>query len=86
MRTVPPKVRATLAFASVVPEIDAVCSPALMTSSPATLEIEGAFGATVSTVRLRVPASEVLPAASVALADRVSGPWPIAVMSSDVSV
>ena len=55
-------------------------------SSPATFEIVGGSMATVSIVMLRVAAAEVLPAASVALADSVSGPWPIAVMSAAVSV
>ena len=79
-------VSATAALASAVPAITAVCSLALMTSLPATTEIVGATGARVSTWMLRVPAVEVLPAASVALAERVSSPWPMAVMSAGVSV
>ena len=79
VRTVPPMDRATLALASAVPEIAAACSAALMVSSPATSAIVGASGATVSISMTCVPASEMLPAASVALADKVSGPCPMAV-------
>ena len=86
MRTAPPKLSATLALASAVPAITAVCSLALTMSSPATFETVGAFGATVSTVMARVPAAEVLPAASMARAESVSEPWPMAEMSAAVSV
>ena len=55
-------------------------------SSPATFEIVGAFGTTVSTVMARVAAAETLPAASVAVTESVSGPWPMPVMSGAVSV
>ena len=86
MRTLPPTVSATLALASDVPVMTVDCSLELMKLSPATVAIVGAFGATVSTVMLRVPAAETLPAASVACADRVSGPCPMAVTSSAVRV
>ena len=75
-----------LAPASAVPVIEAGSSLALTRSSPVTLEISGTFGATVSTVMVRVPAAEVLPAASVAVTDRVSGPSPMAAMSAAVSL
>ena len=55
-------------------------------SSPATTEMLGAFGATVSTLIERVPANETLPAASATVADSVSLPWPIAEMSAGISV
>ena len=77
---------AKAAFASAVPEIVAVCSAALMRSSEATAAIIGALGAIVSTVILRAVAAETLPAASVAVADSGSAPWPMAVMSAGVSV
>ena len=67
-----------------MPVIVTACSLALTMSSPATFEITGASGANVSTVMSRVPAVELLPAASVAVADSVSLPWPMAVMSSAV--
>ena len=86
VRTTPPRDKATLAPASAVPVIATLCSLALTVSSPATLEMTGASGATVSTVIARVPGCDVLPAASVAVADRVCGPWPIAAMSADCSV
>ena len=85
-RVLLPRVRETLAFASAVPEMAAVCSLWLIVSSPATVWITGRFGATVSTEILRVPAAETLPAASVACADRVSSPWPTRAMSSGVRV
>ena len=43
-------------------------------------------GATVSTVMLRVRAVLVLPAASDWVADSVSAPWPILVMSAGTRV
>ena len=43
-------------------------------------------GAKVSMVMALVPGAEVLPAASVAVADRVSAPCPMAVMSVGCSV
>ena len=86
MRVLPPSVRATVAPASAVPVIAADCSLALTTSSPATLSIRGWLGARVSTVMLRVVTAEVLPAASVAVTESVSSPWPIAVMSAAFSV
>ena len=79
-------VSATAALGSAVPAIAADCSLPLMTLSPATSEITGAAGASVSTVMSRVPAAEVLPAASVAVTDSVSAPSPMAVMSAAVSV
>ena len=78
-------VSATRADASAVPVIAADCSPALMMSSPATFEITGASGARVSMEMVRVAAGEVLPAASVAVAERVSAPWPMAVRSAAFS-
>ena len=86
MRTLLPIFSATLAFASALPEIAVVCSLALTMSSPATFEITGTLGARVSTEMLRVTAVETLPAASVAVAESVSGPCPMAVMSAPVSV
>ena len=86
VRTTLPMVSATLAFASDVPLIADACSLALMTLSPATLAMLGAFGTTVSTVMSRVVTVEVLPATSVAWADSVSGPWSMAEMSAAVSV
>ena len=65
---------ATVEPASAVPLIAAVCSLALTMLSPATAEIVGADGASVSTVIWRVPAVEVLPAASVTFTDRISSP------------
>ena len=87
MRVAPPRVSATWRFGSVVPEtaVEAF-SLALMTSLPATTAIVGRSGAIVSTVIARVAAAEVLPAPSRAVADSVSGPWPIAAMSAAVSV
>ena len=86
MRTLPPRDSATLAPASAVPVIDTVCcSLALTMSSPATLEIVGASGTTVSTVMSRVTTAEALPAASIACTVRVSRPWPIARMSAGMS-
>ena len=82
----PPIDRVTVAPASALPLIAADCSPALTMSSPATVRSWGAFGARVSTVMVRVPAEDVLPAASVAFTDSVSAPWPMAVMSSGCSV
>ena len=79
-------VSTTLAPASAVPVIAEVCSLALTVSSAATVEIVGAPGATVSTVMPRVPAAEMLPAASVALTESVSLPWPMAATSVLVSV
>ena len=55
-------------------------------SSPATFEITGTPGVTVSTVMLRVAAAETLPAASVARAESVSPPSPMALRSAAVSV
>ena len=82
-----PKLSATMALGSVVPLTAAVpTSTALMKLSPATVPMEGGFGATVSTTMLRVPAADLLPTASVAVAESVSGPWSIAAMSSGVSV
>ena len=43
-------------------------------------------GRTVSTVMARVPACDVLPAASVAVAESISAPWPIRAMSATVRV
>ena len=60
-------------------------SAALITSSSA-MALMVIVGASVSTVMSRVLAVEVLPAASVAVTDRVSGPSPIAVISASVSV
>ena len=80
----PPSVSATVAPASAVPVIVAVCSLALTTSSPATSEIVGAVGATVSSVMTRDPSADTLPAASVAEAVTVSVPWPMAVKSAAV--
>ena len=57
-----------------VPLIAAVFSPALTMSSPATAEMVGAFGTTVSTEMARDAAAETLPAASVALTESVSAP------------
>ena len=86
-RSDPATVSLTLAFASAVPEITTEeRSTALMRSSPATVEIWGALGTSVSTLIARVTGSEVLPAKSTARADRVSSPCPIAVMSAAVSV
>ena len=51
-----------------------------------TLRVTTTEGATVSVVMSRVAAALRLPAASVAVALRVSGPWPIAVMSAATSV
>ena len=86
VRVLPPSVSVTVAFASAVPATAAVCSVALTTSSPATTSIVGAFGTRVSTLMERVPADETLPAASVAAADSVSSPWPMAAMSAVASV
>ena len=44
------------------------------------------LGASVSTLMVRVPATPMLPAASVAVALRVSLPWPMAVISAGVRV
>ena len=85
MRVLPPRVSATLAPASTVPVMATACSLALTTSSPATRPISGACGATVSTVIARVPSSDTLPAASVAVTRKVSAPSPIAVRSAAVS-
>ena len=86
MRTPLPRVSDTRAPASALPVIVVDCSLALTTSSPATREMVGALGASTSTVKLRVPAVEVLPAASVAVAETVSAPSPMAVRSSAVRV
>ena len=86
VRVTPPIVSATLEPASAVPVTALVCSLALMMSLPATTEITGALGTSVSTVMARLAAAEVLPAASVALTDRVSGPCPMSVMSAACSV
>ena len=59
-------------------------SVALLPLSTATFKL-GAMGATVSTVMVRSPCAEVLPAASVAVTDSVWGPSPIAAKSSVVS-
>ena len=85
VRVLPPMDRATLAPASAVPVIATDCSVALTMSSPATFEMVGAFGTTVSTVMARVTEDEAFPAASMALADSVSRPWPMPVMSAAVS-
>ena len=79
-------VSATVACASAVPLIADVVSPALTMSSPATVAIVGAFGATVSTEMARDTAAETLPAASVARAVSVSAPCPMAEMSASVRV
>ena len=76
---------ATVALASAVPEIATACSLALTVSSPATTEIDGAVGATVSTLTLRVAAAETLPAASTAVIDSTASPSPMDAMSSGVS-
>ena len=55
-----------------------------LSSAPVTTAMM--VGATVSTLMARVPAALTLPAASVAVALSVSGPWPMAVMSAAVSV
>ena len=57
-----------------------------MTSSPATTPMVGAAGSAVLTVIVRCAAAPALPAASRAVADSVSPPWPIAVMSAATSV
>ena len=75
-----------MALASAVPLIALPDSAALMMSLPATRLITGATGTPVSTLMLRVPAAPRLPAVSVAVADSVSSPWPIAVISAAVSV
>ena len=75
-----------VAPASAVPLMAAVCSLPLTMLSVATVLITGVVGVTVSTVMLRVPAALTLPAASVAVAERVSGPCPIAVMSAATRV
>ena len=86
VRVLPPRVKATLLFASAVPVMATDCSAALTMSSTATLEIAGTLGAMVSMLMARVPVDETLPAASVAVAESVSLPCPMPVMSSGVSV
>ena len=76
----------TLVPGSAVPVIATVCSEALTTSSPATFEMAGAFGTKVSTVMSRSVTPETLPAVSVAVADSVCAPTPMAVMSAAVRV
>ena len=76
----------TLAFASAVPVIETDCSLALSTSLPATIAMVGGLGTSVSISMARVASAETLPAASETVATRVSGPWPMAVMSAAVSV
>ena len=56
-------------------------------SSPLPAKVPTArVGAKVSMLMARVPGSEVLPAASVAVADRVSASCPMAAMSAGTSV
>ena len=86
LRVLPPSVSTTVALASVLPLTIAVCSPALTMSSPATRLIVGAEAGAVSTLMFRVPATPVFPALSVAVAESVSAPWPMAVMSAATSV
>ena len=81
-----PTVNAIVAPASAVPEMMPPASELLITSSVATALITGAVGATVSMLIARVPAVLVLPAASLAVALRVSAPWPMAVMSAATKV
>ena len=81
VRVLPPMLREIVALASVVPLMIADCSTKLTMLSPATLLISGAAGASVSTVMLRVPTALTLPAASVAVAESVSLPCPMPVMS-----
>ena len=64
----------TVAPDSAVPVIGEVFSLALMMLSPATVEMVGASGTSVSTEMSRVVADEVLPALSVTVAESVSGP------------
>ena len=64
-RELPPRLSATVAPASLVPVRVLVTSAALTMSSVATTLIAGAAGTSVSTVMLRVPASLLLPEASV---------------------
>ena len=74
-------VSATVAPASAVPVIAAVCSLALTTSLPATCAMVGASGTMVSTVIARVPAGETLPARSATVAESVTAPCPRVPMS-----
>ena len=53
---------------------------------PAVSSLTNTVGAEVSMLMVRVPAVLALPAASVAVALRVSVPWPMAVMSSATNV
>ena len=86
VRILAPIVNATVAPASFVPVIVAVCSLALMVLSGAKALIVGAVGAAVSTVMARVNAVLVLPAASRALMVRVIAPWPRLRRSAAVAV
>ena len=63
-----------------------LCSLALMMSSVATTLMVGAPATKVFTAMARLAAGLVLPAASVCLTDRVSAPWPMAVMSAATKV
>ena len=85
MRVLAPIVSATVAPASAVPVMAAVCSLALTMSSPATMAMVGRLGAIVSTVMTAVRGGATLPAVSVAVTVRVSLPWPMAFTSSGVS-
>ena len=84
VRVLTPMLKLIVAPASAVPLMAAVCSLSLTMLSVATALITGVVGVTVSTVMLRVPAALTLPAASVAVADRVSEPCPMAVMSAAI--
>ena len=82
-----PSVSAIWALASELPVTvtPLASSEALTASSPATA-LMVVVGATVSTEIDRVPAALTLPATSVAVALRVSAPWPMAPMSVGVRV
>ena len=84
MRVLAPMVSATEVLGSAVPVMAEVRSLKLTVSSPATVEIVGTAGATVSTVKVWSTVADELPARSVALAVSSATPWPISATSAAV--